>query len=181
MGSPKALLDYRGETFAGRLIRVVGGFCDPVIVVLGHQHEIIRPHLDGGARMVINPDPERGQFSSLQIALAAVPAEAEGFLFLPVDCPAIEPETVALLIETFAHRDPSSVFVIPCYHGKHGHPVCAARELLPEFLSLPATGQARDVVHRYVDRTRYVDVGDAGVLTDVDDAEAYQRLAGRVQ
>ena len=35
MGSPKALLDYRGETFVNRLVRVLSGVCDPVIVVLG--------------------------------------------------------------------------------------------------------------------------------------------------
>src|SRR5437879_2257650 len=106
MGSPKALLDYRGETFLERLIRVLGGVADPVIVALGYHAETIKAQGHGGARFVVNPTPERGQLSSLQTALAAVPPEADGFLFMPVDCPAIEPETVARLVETFAHRDP---------------------------------------------------------------------------
>ncbi len=101
MGSPKALLDYRGETFAGRLIRVLSGACEPVIVALGHQAETIRPHLNGTAIFVVNPDPDRGQLSSLQVALEAVPADAEGFLFIPVDCPAVEPATLAYLVEAF--------------------------------------------------------------------------------
>ncbi len=37
MGSPKALLDYRGETFIQRLVRVLSAVCDPVIVVLGYH------------------------------------------------------------------------------------------------------------------------------------------------
>jgi molybdenum cofactor cytidylyltransferase len=183
MGSPKALLDYRGETFAGRLIRVLSEACDPVIVVLGHQEQIIRPRLVGanvnnGVRVVVNPDPERGQLSSLQVALEAVPSGVEGFLFIPVDCPALAPETLARVIDAFRRRDPSTLFVIPSYRGHHGHPVCAARELLAEFLALPPTGQAREVVHRHVERTQYIDVEDAGILVDVDDPAGYRRLAG---
>jgi molybdenum cofactor cytidylyltransferase len=183
MGRPKALLDYRGETFAGRLIRVLSGACDPVIVALGHQEAVIRPHLNGAhfndaARFVVNPDPERGQLSSLQVALDAVPSEAEGFLFIPVDCPALEPGTLSRVVEAFRGRDASTLFVIPSYRGRHGHPVCAARELLPEFLALSPTGQAREVVHRHIAHTQYIDVDDAGILVDIDDAEAYRRLAG---
>ena len=37
MGQPKALLDYRGETFVGRLMRVFSQVCQPVIVVLGYH------------------------------------------------------------------------------------------------------------------------------------------------
>ena len=36
MGTAKALLTLRGETFLDRLIRVIGECCDPVVVVLGH-------------------------------------------------------------------------------------------------------------------------------------------------
>ncbi|PYT14900.1 MAG: 4-diphosphocytidyl-2C-methyl-D-erythritol synthase [Acidobacteria bacterium] len=181
MGSPKALLEYRGETFVGRLIRVLGGLCDPVIVVLGHDADAIRRQAGEGAGFVVNPDPERGQLSSLQTALAAVPAQAEGFLFTPVDCPAAERETVARLVDAFQRRDASTVLVIPRFAGRRGHPVCAASVLKPEFLALPPTSQARDVVRRHAGATQYVDVEDAGVLTDVDDPEAYRRLAGSLK
>ncbi len=181
MGSPKALLEYRGETFAGRLARVLSSVCDPVIMVLGHHEDVIRPRLPAGIWIVVNPEPERGQLSSLQTALKSVPTQADGFLFTPVDCPAMEPETVKRLAETLLHRDPATRFVIPRYLGRHGHPVCAARALLSEFLELPITGQASDVVHRHVGQTQYVDVDDAGVLADIDDPEGYQRLAGRLQ
>jgi molybdenum cofactor cytidylyltransferase len=177
MGSPKALLKYRGETFLDRLIRVLGHVADPVIVALGYNAETIKAQASGRARFVVNPNPERGQLSSLQTALAAVPAEAEGFLFMPVDCPAIEPETVARLVETFTHRDPAIIFVVPRHQGRRGHPVCAASALIQEFLALPPADQASTVVHRHVPETLYIDVDDPGILVDVDDREAYQRLA----
>jgi molybdenum cofactor cytidylyltransferase len=181
MGSPKALLDYRGESFANRLVRVLSGVCDPVIMVLGYHADVIRSHVTGTPRFAMNPDPDRGQLSSLQIAMAAVPAEAEGFMFITVDCPAVESETVAHLAEAFARRKPDTRFVIPSYRGHHGHPVCGVRALIAEFLALPPTGQAREVVHGHVPETEYVDVEDGGVLADIDDRAAYERLAGRAK
>jgi CTP:molybdopterin cytidylyltransferase MocA len=59
--------------------------------------------------------------------------------------------------------------------------VCASREIAAEILALPETAQAREVVHRHVPDTLYVDVDDAGILTDVDDPERYRRLAESAQ
>jgi molybdenum cofactor cytidylyltransferase len=179
MGTPKALLDYRGETFVGRLVRVLGTSCNPVIVVLGYHADALRQAIPQTARVVINPDPGRGQLSSLQTGLIALPAEVDGFAFIPVDSPAVEPDTVAQLARGFEERRASTLLVIPRQSGRRGHPVIAAGSIAAEFLALPPTAEARDIVHAHVDRTEYVDVDDAGIFTDVDDPEAYRRLKER--
>lgn len=175
MGTPKALLDYRGETFLDRLIRVLGRVCEPVIVALGYHADEIRAATHGRARFVVNPDPSRGQLSSLQTALQEVPAEAEGFLFIPVDCPAPELKTIQSIADAL-HSPGKPWLAIPRHEGRRGHPVCARRELIPDFLALPPEGQAKEVVHRHADRTHYLDVLDAGVLSDIDDPESYRIL-----
>jgi len=179
MGTPKALLDYRGETFVGRLIRVLGACSHPVIVVLGYHADVIRQQIPATANIAINPDPSRGQLSSLQTGLAELPAEADGFAFIPVDSPAVAEDTVATLARAFEHRKPSTLFVIPRQSGKRGHPVFATRSVAAELLALPSTAEAREVVHAHVDRTEYVDVDDSGIFTDVDDPEAYRLLKER--
>lgn len=181
MGSPKALLEYQGEAFLNRLIRVLGAVCDPVIPVLGYhanviRAEAIRAQAIGGAQFVVNPDPDRGQLSSLQTGLAAVPGGVEGFLFTPVDSPAIQENTLQQLVAGFRNRKPETRFVIPRYEGQRGHPVFAASSLLAEFLALPLTAQAKDIVHAYVPRTEYLDVNDPGILADIDDRKAYEQL-----
>jgi molybdenum cofactor cytidylyltransferase len=177
MGRPKALLEYQGETFLARLVRVLGTACDSVIVVLGHHADALRPHVPPRARIETNPDPDRGQLSSLQTALRALPGDVAGFAFVPVDCPAVAERTVERLAEAFARRDPETLFVIPRKSGRRGHPVFAAAALIPEFLALPPAAEARDIVHRYVPCTRYVDVDDAGIFADIDTPEAYRNLA----
>jgi molybdenum cofactor cytidylyltransferase len=176
MGSPKALLQYQGEAFLNRLIRVLGAVCDPVITVLGYHAEPIRAQAIVGAQFVVNPDPDRGQLSSLQTGLAAVPGDVEGFLFTPVDSPAIQENTLQQLVARFRNRMPETRFVIPRYEGQRGHPVFASPSLLKEFLALPLTAQAKDIVHAYVPHTEYVDVTDPGILADIDDRAAYEQL-----
>ena len=176
MGSPKALLDYRGERFVERLVRVLSEVCDPVIVALGYHADAIRPVIEGRATIVTNPAPERGQLSSLQTALSALPADAEGFLFTPVDSPAVEPATVERLAAEFRGRDFRTLLVIPRFEGRHGHPVFATRAIADELLALSVTGQAREVIHRHLGETVYVDVDDPGILIDVDDPEVYRLL-----
>jgi CTP:molybdopterin cytidylyltransferase MocA len=180
MGTPKALLDYRGETFLDRLIRVLGTVCDPVIVVLGYHAEEIRARAGGRARFAVNSDPSRGQLSSLQTGLREVPSEAEGFLFIPVDCPAAEPSTIERIVEAL-HSAEQPLLVIPRHASLRGHPVCARRELIEEFLALAPEGQAKEVVKRHADRTHYFDTADAGVLSDIDDPEAYRILQESVR
>ena len=67
MGTPKALLDFHGETFIARLVRVLGSHCDLVTVVLGHHAETLRPHLPNRARIAVNPDPDRGQIGRAHV------------------------------------------------------------------------------------------------------------------
>jgi molybdenum cofactor cytidylyltransferase len=181
MGSPKALLDYQGEPFLNRLIRVLGSVCHPVIAVLGSHADVIRANANGVVQFVVNPDPERGQLSSLQTGLAAVPRDVEGFAFTPVDSPAVCEGTLDQLVAKFHVRKPETQFVIPRYQGQRGHPVFAAAPLLAEFLALPLTAQAKDIVHAYVPRTEYLDVDDPGILADIDDRAAYQQLLKQQQ
>lgn len=175
MGRAKALLAWEGETFLDRLNGVLRAACTNVVVVLGHQAAEIRAGLKREAIFAVNPDPERGQLSSMQCGLAELPAQTEAFLFTPVDYPAIAASTVRQLVAAL-EQHPEAQVAIPRHDGKRGHPVACRVALAQELLALPATAQARDVIHHYRDRTVYVDVADGGILTDVDDPKAYEEL-----
>jgi molybdenum cofactor cytidylyltransferase len=164
MGSPKALLRYRGEGFLDRLIRIFS-VCDDTIVVLGHDADRIRSGVTRSATFVVNPRPELGQLSSLQCGLRAV-AEADAIFFIPVDYPAIEQDTVHALLRL------AGSFAMPRYRGRRGHPVLIGREMANELLACQST--ARDVIRAH--DPIYIDVDDAGILEDVDDPAAYAKL-----
>src|SRR5262249_58550954 len=72
MGSPKALLPYRGESFLDTLTGLFRAFCDPVIVVLGAGAEDIRAAVHRPATFVVNPQFRLGMTTSMQRGLEAV-------------------------------------------------------------------------------------------------------------
>lgn len=183
MGTPKALLEFEGETFADRLIGLLAAHCSPVIVVLGHDAGTIRSGIRraGEVTFAVNSDPSRGMLSSLQCGLASVASEAEGVLFTPVDHPAVKASTVEAIAGAFQRRSKDTLLAIPTCGGRHGHPVCLASEVATEILALPPAAQARDVIHRRRDRTHYVEVDDPGIFQDADDPEAYRRLLKAVR
>ena len=168
MGRPKALLPIEGQTFLGRLITLYSTCCEPVVVVLGHQAAEIRAGIGAPVEWVVNPQPELGQFSSLQTGLRAVPAGVD-CLFQPIDYPAVKAATVELLAGT------EGTLVIPRFEGKRGHPVRISPAIIAELLSLPAGGQARDVIRAHYAEALFVDVADAGVVTDIDTPEDFAR------
>ena len=177
MGTPKALLDAgAGESFLDRL---AGTFLDAgcaVYVVLGeHAEAIERASRRGGAvKFVLNPDPSRGQLSSLQCGLRAVGAGMDAIFFTPVDAPAISRETILVLEQMLAGAD----FAIPIYEGKRGHPVLMRAARAAEFLALGEGASARDILHARRAATRFVEVPDAAILDDIDDAETYRLWRG---
>jgi CTP:molybdopterin cytidylyltransferase MocA len=169
MGFPKPLLEYQGERFIDRLLRIFRAVCAQVIIVRSIASG--EWNVDS-ADFVTNPQPERGMLSSLQCGLREVSNESDAIFFTPVDYPAISESTVKQLAEAWA----GASIVIPRHQGRRGHPVLIARVLVPEFLDLPHTAQPRDVVRRHGSSIRYVDVDDPGILLDVDTPEQHRAL-----
>lgn len=179
MGSPKALLDYRGATFLDTLIGLFAQRCSPVIVTLGAAAEEIRARAARPAEFVLNPDYARGQLSSMQCGLRAVPPEADGVLFTLVDHPAVSRNTIDALLAPGVSQD-DALLRVPRYRGRRGHPIWFSRELTPEFLVLPESGAARDVVRLHAGRTAFLDLDDPGIVADIDDPAAYRSLIGAI-
>jgi CTP:molybdopterin cytidylyltransferase MocA len=175
MGSPKALLRYREETFLDTLTALLTRYCAPVIVVLGAHAAEIRAASTRPATFAVNPDYALGMTTSLQCGLRAVPPEADGVLFTLVDHPAAAAATIDALL---APMDGRTLVRVPRYRAKRGHPIWFSRELIPEFLALPAAGPARDVVARHADRTEYLDLDDPGIVADIDSPADYRALTG---
>lgn len=174
MGSAKALLRYRGETFLDTLVGLFSERCAPVIVVLGAGADEIRRRAARPARFVVNPDYARGMTSSLKCGLEAAPAESEGVLLTLVDHPAVAGLTLEALLAV-----PRPLVRVPRYGDERGHPIWFRRELIPEFLALSDGGAANQVVHRHRVETEFLDLDDFGIVADVDDPEAYRKLMGR--
>ncbi len=176
MGHDKALLSWRGETFLTAAIESLRPWTELVIVVAGENAPVLLRSVDAsGAFLVVNPCPERGQFSSLQIGLQEVLNRGrDAAVVTLVDRPPAAPETLACLHRTFLLS--TAWAVVPEYQGRHGHPIVIRREMIEKFLKAPVTAVARDIEHANQDHIVYVNVDDPAVIANVDTPEEYQRL-----
>lgn len=176
MGAPKALLRWRGEPVAARLARIFVEAAGEAWIVLGHGSEAIQAELPAvrGARVVVNPEPERGMLSSLQCGLRAARG-ANGVFFLPVDYPAIDSRTIAAMRAEW-YRAPWTRILAPRHGGRRGHPVLVSRCVAEELLRLGPACAVHTVIRAGEERLRYVDVDDAAIHRDADDPESFAAL-----
>src|SRR5450755_3568207 len=123
MGRDKALLPWPPvtegtpavNTFLGAMIDLLQAECDLVIVVAGQNADNLQLVVDAhNAFLVVNPKPERGQFSSIQVGLREVLNRGRDAAFLaPVDRPPVLPGTVQALRTAFLDTEPDVWVVAP--------------------------------------------------------------------
>lgn len=177
MGRPKALLPF-GELTALELIvrSCVRAGAAGAVVVGGCEPGPVREAADrAGARFILNSSWERGQTSSLLAGLAALPAEADGFLLCPVDCPLALPATIARLLAAPA----AAAVAVPLHGGRRGHPALFRRATFAEFLALGEDDPAFTVVRRDPSRVLEIEVEDAGTTLPLDTPEDYRTALER--
>jgi len=190
MGTDKALLpwppqaDGQPPSKDSFLSAAIGSFAlstDFVVIVTGRNEAALAPiAYAAGASTVTNPDPDRGQFSSLQLGLHEVLNRGrDAAVITLVDRPPVAPATVEFLRAAF-EASPANIWaVVPEFSCQHGHPFIAGRELIEVFLRAPATDNARDVEHRHHEHIQYVKVDDPCVGLNVNTPEDYTALLAK--
>jgi molybdenum cofactor cytidylyltransferase len=180
MGTEKALLEVPGSgiDFLSAQIALLKPECEIVFVVVGKNKDTLKPIIDArGAECIVNLNPERGQFSSLQRGLRAVLDYGRNIaLVTHVDRLPVAPSTLRALKERFAQVYPRKWMVVPEHDGVHGHPVIAGREMVEAWLRAEPISTARDIEHQHQDRIEYLTVNDANVRANINTPEEYERL-----
>lgn len=179
MGSPKALLDFRGEPFVVRILEAFEALdLKTRVVVLGHDAARVRPALTRHPCLVVeNPDVDGGQITSLRCALTALePIRPPAVLVWPVDLPHVHVSTVERLIE--AYRRGRHPVTVPSFAGLRGHPVIWDQSVFDELrTSADATRDgARAVLHAHADSLQHVAVDDPAVTDVINTPADYERL-----
>jgi molybdenum cofactor cytidylyltransferase len=187
MGRDKALLPWppeipgqppSSETFLSCAIRLFSLLTDFVVVVAGKNQATLAPAAyASGATLAVNPDPSRGQFSSLQVGLHEVLNRGrDAALITLVDRPPVRATTIQALLSTFTSAPTSVWAVIPEFSGRHGHPYIAGRELIEVFLRAVPTASAREIEREHRDHIQYVAADDPFIAINVNTPDEYAAL-----
>jgi molybdenum cofactor cytidylyltransferase len=174
----KLLITIDGKPMLKHAVEaVIAAKLAPVIVVTGHQHELVEAALQGlAARFVHNPDFAAGLSTSLKRGLAALPAECEGVLVALGDMPRVTAKEIASLANAFNPLEGRAI-IVPTRRGKRGNPVLWARRFFPEMQEVAGDVGARHLIGAYPEAVAEIEMEGDGVLTDIDTPQALARLA----
>ena len=179
MGYPKALLPLGEEFFLTRILRISQevGFVRPRLI-LGRDAELIIARIgDYPTDVIVNPDPDRGQLSSIQMGVSSLSEKFEAVMLWPVDQPAISVELIRGLTELFIAND--CLITVPFCDGKRGHPAIFHRTLFHEFINAPMEKGAKGIISRYESETCFLFTEELAAFTDIDTPSDYQALTGQ--
>ncbi len=187
MGRPKALLpvDAR-DTFVSRLVRTLrAAGVDDVVVVAAVDGPVdaIRSALAAAPpepRIALNPDPSRGQLSSLLTGLQALDRPGvDALLMTLVDVPLVAVSTVRALLDGYARTRAPIVRPSRPVDSAHGHPVVFDRSVFDDLRGADPHAGAKPVVRALDAEIENVPVDDRGAFLDIDTPAAYRRVFGR--
>ena len=164
-GGAKLLADVDGTTLIERTIASLrDAGIDDIVLVVGPETGKLTEARD--VTVVVNPDPSRGMFSSLQSGLEDVIADA--IVILPGDMPFVRPATIRSLVQVYEAR---GGVVSPRFNGKRGHPIVVPPILQRSVLAADASSTLHHVLKAHPELRIDLDVEDRGVLRDVDTKE----------
>jgi molybdenum cofactor cytidylyltransferase len=180
MGYPKALLPIGSHTFLSLILETLGAACpgDVTVVVGRHAEEIRSRTFNPNVRFLVNPRPELGQISSIQLALRSLEPGCAGCLFWPVDQPTVSAQLVRALIELSG--DSEAWVVLPACGGKRGHPAIFRRAIFQDMLDLPEGESPKDLLRSHSGQTLLIPTEETAILEDIDTPEDYYRLTGQI-
>lgn len=173
-GANKLLIPLEGEPLVRRAARAgLAAGLDPLVVVVGHEAPRVEAALQGLPCLVVrNPDPARGQGSSLRLGLETLPASTAAAVVLLADMPRVTAAQLAALVD--GHRSSGAPLVLSDYGGVLAPPVLYARALFAE-LTDPGDAPGKVVVARHRDRALTVPC-PAEALLDLDRPDDLVRL-----
>ncbi|MGE5836840.1 MAG: nucleotidyltransferase family protein [Acidobacteriota bacterium] len=165
-GGGKLIADIDGEPLLNRTLRsLIDGGVEKLVVVLapGATFTTVQLLSDPRVRRVVNPNPERGMFSSILIGLAA--EDGDPILVLPGDMPFVKAETVGAMLNEATR---TGRIVSPRFGGRHGHPVAFPGTLKAEILKADVASTLATVLQAHHGQRTSIEVSDPGVHRDVD-------------
>ncbi len=151
MGTPKATLPFGPETMLQRVVRLLSGVVDPIVIVAAREQEL--PELPESIIVTRDEREARGPLEGLRAGLKALPAEVDAAYVTSCDVPLLVPAFVTRMIELLADHD-IAVMEIDGFP----HPLSAVyrRAVLPHVESLLGRDKLRPVFLFDAVRTRRV-------------------------
>jgi molybdenum cofactor cytidylyltransferase len=179
MGRPKLLLPWGDTSILGHQIRTWQQLgAGQVVVVCAAGDEAIRTELDrlqfAADARILNPEPERGMFSSIRGAAqwSGWAEQTERVAIVLGDQPQVRQETLRGLLE-FNTQHANRVCQ-PRVAGRARHPVILPRKVFAS-LGDSSASSLKEFLQSQLDNIAFCDIADPSLVFDLDTPADYER------
>ncbi len=119
--------------------------------------------------VVINPDPDKGRFSSIKQGLSAVDASHHAFI-QNID----NPFTSSLLLRQMMSEIRNGIFVVPEYDGIEGHPVLLSKEIIQDVKNMKVDeANLKEILRNYP--SAKVIAENSTILANINTPDEYRK------
>ncbi len=172
-GKIKQLLPWRDKNLINTVVEtaLLAGL-NPIIVVLGADAEEIRATINEDiVQVIINPDWDKGQSTSLRAGISVMPQSVDGIVFLLCDQPHQSVNLVSAVVEKGLR---SGKVVTPIIDDRRANPVYFPAFCIPLFEKLEGDAGGRQIISDCPNTTMLW--LDAWMAKDIDTPEDYREL-----
>ena len=182
-GLPKALLRKEGESLLSRFLHaiqklnpvetsvVTGFYADAVEAEIN----LIRQKTNNSIAIVKNPNPEKGQSSSVRIGLESLTSDFDLLLVALCDQPNIGVSEIDALLGQFNQTGFNKEIVLPMVNASRGNPVLFSKKVVEEILATPGM-VCRPFMDSHPELVKVFETNNQAYLLDADTQADIQKL-----
>ena len=182
LGRPKQLLKFEGTTLIEKITRVALNVSNHVLIILGANAPIIRPHLEilvqenfSKLEIALNPEWEEGMGKSLSFGVKKLAESSDAILVVLSDQLFVDEVLLQKMLQTFAE---SKMPIVACsYANQLAVPILFGKDLYPDLMALQGDKGAKVLLNKHSDKVMSIEF-PAGIF-DIDtpnDVEKFKLL-----
>ena len=145
---------------------ILASSIDELIIVLGHQKEIIEKLIDKNEKIkfVFNKDFESGMASSIKTGLDNLSEKTKAFFICLGDMPMVSHNIYNQLIKSKDNKE----IIVPTYKGQQGNPVLFDKSMKEKVLDITGDVGAKKILELNKDKILNVETNDQNITKGFD-------------
>jgi molybdenum cofactor cytidylyltransferase len=162
-GENKLTKEIQGIPLINHSVKnILASTIDELIIVLGHQREIVEKCIEKNKRIkiVFNKDFESGMASSIKTGLSKLSYKTEAFFICLGDMPKVKKQIYNHLIKYVGNKE----IIIPTYKKQQGNPILFSISMKDKIMNIEGDVGAKEILEKNKDKILNLSINDQGII-----------------
>ena len=174
-GQNKLIKEIQGIPLIKHSIKnILSSSIDELIIVLGHQKEIIEKIIDKEKKIkiVFNKNFKNGMASSIKVGLKHLSEKTDAFFICLGDMPLINSDIYNQIIKSRNQKE----IIVPIFDNQQGNPVLFAKSLKEKIMTIEGDNGAKKILEQNKNKILNIEIKNQSILKDFNTLESFDFL-----